>query len=542
MATFRITAPDGTKFKISAPDGATAEEAFAAFEEAQGQAATPQEAAATPSGPISAMGGKGAIASQSMAKALTDPTREQAEGYTPSAVPFLDPINSFAMSAIEGIPVAGPYLGDMVENLDAMTFGDTREKREAINAGDKAQFPDYALAGELAGTIGPLGALGTTAAGARVLGLTGSTLGRVGAGFGSSYALSAADQIARGEDPQKALLEAIIPGVAGAAFPIGEKAIVGILKAGGAKLAPSVEQLKDEASKLYDAARASGTEVNQSGTISLADEMFDLARQEGIISPTGRMTGGYPKITEAVKTFDDFATGGKMTVPQMQAVRRTLQDASGSIDAGERRIGKMMLEKFDDFIEKGVPELKDAAAIYRRAKKGELIETAIELAGARAGQFSGSGFENALRTEFRGLERQIIKGQLKGLSDDEIAAIKKVAEGGQVENVLRNVGRFAPTGVVSFAGSGGVPFLVGNAIGGPAMGATLAAATMGAGFAGRAGATAMQKGNADIASALMRRGGAATLSPSRQRALEVAKALGKLGGMTVPAALMGATQ
>lgn len=543
MTTFVLTSPTGQKFKVTGPDGSTPEQAMQVLLETQKADAAAQALEAPPAtdGPISPMGGRGAMAAQARVESTQNP-QPNAEGYSPSSVPFLDPINAFAMGAIDGLPIVGPFLGDQVEKLDALTFGNTREEREAINTGDKAQFPDYALAGELAGAILPVGALGATKIGAKLLGLTGKTLPRAAWGAGTSYGLSVADQLARGTDPNEALLGGILPAAAGAAFPLAEKAIGSVVRGFGQKTAPSVEQLKDDAGKIYDAARDSGVSVNQAGTITLADDMFDLARQEGIISPTGRMTGGYPKITEAVKTFDDFATGGSMSVPQMQSVRRTLQDAAGSLDAGERRIGKMMLDKFDDFIEKGVPELSDASQIYRRAKKGETIETAIELAASRAGQFSGSGFENALRTEFRNLERQIIKGQLKGLSQDEIDAISKVAKGGSIENALRYLGKFAPTGVVSFAGAGGIPFMVGNAVGGPALGAGLAAGTMGAGFAGRAGATALQRGNADVASALMRRGGPAILGTGQRGALDVAKALAQVGGVGVPAALIGMAQ
>jgi len=193
-----------------------------------------------------------------------------------------------------------------------------------------------------------------------------------------------------------------------------------------------------------------------------------------------------------------------MAPDQMQAVRRTFQAAAKSADGSERRLGTMMLKAFDDFVEPLAPQFKEANALYSRAMKGNLIDEAIELAGVRAGQFSGSGFENALRTEFRRLSRDIVKGRLKGLSADQVAMIRRVSDGGSIENLLRGVGKAAPTGIVSAGIGGGIPFLVGNAVGGPALGAAAGLGSMAAGAAGRSAATALQRRNAEIASGLMR--------------------------------------
>jgi len=177
------------------------------------------------------------------------------------------------------------------------------------------------------------------------------------------------------------------------------------------------------------------------------------------------------------------------------------------------------------FIKQNLPQLREANAIYHRAKKGELIDTAIELAGSRAGQFTGSGFENALRTEFRALDRQIIKGTLKGITAEEAAAIKRVANGGPMENIARWFGKFAPTGVVSTAATAGGLFAGANAFGGPVAGTIAAGTGVGAGLGGRAIATALQKRNAEIASALMRRGGAAVPSKSQQAIIAALSAM-----------------
>lgn len=261
------------------------------------------------------------------------------------------------------------------------------------------------------------------------------------------------------------------------------------------QVVPTVDELKAQAGALYDQARASGVVAPLQATQALNQTMTGIATAEGLITPAGRVNSSYPRIAGVLNTFEDFSAGA-MDIPQAQAVRKVLSDAAKSNEPGERRIATMMLEEFDRFLDPLAPDIATANAIYSRAKKGELIEQAIELAGSRAGQFSGSGFENALRTEFRGLERQIIRGQLRGLSQPEIEAITRVAQGGPIENALRMVGKLAPTGVVSMGMGGGVPFMIGNAFGGPAVGAAAGATTMGLGMGARAGATRMTSNNA----------------------------------------------
>lgn len=268
---------------------------------------------------------------------------------------------------------------------------------------------------------------------------------------------------------------------------------------------PTVEQLKAQASDKFDEAHKLGVTASQQQTQSLAADMRKIATDEGLISPTGRVSEAYPKAREALRMIDDYAQGA-MTVPQMQTARKTLADAAGSADGAERRMASIMLKQFDDFTAPLAPPLSDARGLYQRAKKAEQIETLSDLAASKAGQFSGSGYENALRTEYRGLERQIIKGQERGFSPEEVDAISKVAQGTRASNTFRNIGKLAPTGPVSFMASAGVPAIVGSAIGGPAVGAGAATLTSLAGYGARGIATKMGARNAELAELLMRNG------------------------------------
>jgi len=274
-------------------------------------------------------------------------------------------------------------------------------------------------------------------------------------------------------------------------------------RAGMAATTQSSDELKGLARGLYDDAERLGVTASQPQTQALAAQTRALAAREGAVSPTGRIASSLPAVKDAIRMADDYAKG-TMNPAQMQSVRTSFQGAAGSAVPNERRIGREMLEQFDNFVEPLAPQFKEANALYARAKRGDMIQEAIDLAGSRAGQFSGSGFENALRTEFRALERKIIKGQIKGLTPDQVNAISRVARGGAVENILRGIGKAAPTGVVSAGMAGGMPFLIGNALGGPVVGAAAGLGTLAAGTTGRAAATGMQRGNAAFANAIMR--------------------------------------
>lgn len=269
---------------------------------------------------------------------------------------------------------------------------------------------------------------------------------------------------------------------------------------------PTVDDLKTQAGNMYDLAERQGVTASQQQTQTLAQDFRQLARQEGLISPTGRVSDAYPRAAEALRMMDDYGTGA-MTPVQMQTVRDVLSDAVNATKGKERRIASMMLDRFDSFTAPLAPSLAQARGLYSRAMRGEQLETLRELAEANRSRFGASGVENALRNEYRALDRRVVKGQERGWSPAEAAAISRVNRGTFLTNALRNAGKLAPTGVVSLGVGGGVPFAVGNTVGGPVVGSALSAATMGTGFLARDAATRLGMRNAERAELIARNGG-----------------------------------
>jgi hypothetical protein len=455
----------------------------------------------------------------------------------------------------DGVTSAGESLGTWLGRAgETMTFGLLGDE---ANAAAYSALPGRSYGGELermreneAGmsTAGKVSADLTGAILPAALGLgavSGATslLGAIGRGltFGAGAGGTQGFMEGEGDASNRAVsgvVGAMLGGAIGGAVPaVG--ALVGRATGGQSAMRQlrdadvSIDDLKSQASALYDAARANGIVAQQPQTEALAAQVRGIATQEGLITPAGRIAESYPKLRDAINMVDDFAEGS-MDPTQMQAVRRTFQDAAASADKAERRIGSMMLKAFDDFVEPLAPEFREANKLYRRAMLGEMGETAQDLAETRASQFSGSGEENALRTEFRALDRQIVKDKLRGLTPDQEAAIARVNRGGVVENRLRDVGKLAPTGVVSASLGGGMPFLIGNAMGSPALGTALGLGAMGTGIAARTAATGMARRNAEIAQLLLRSQSGTMPKAARSAAQDVIEALlfGNLGRAT----------
>jgi hypothetical protein len=146
--------------------------------------------------------------------------------YTPSSVPWLDPISAFANSAVDAIPVIGPTLTKIGNSVDAGVNNllgypsETAADRADINTANAAQNPLLAGAGSVAGTVVPLVAAGATGVGAKLLGTSGNMLPRAAMGGFSGGLLQGADTIARGGNIGDAARNALIAMGAGAAAPL----------------------------------------------------------------------------------------------------------------------------------------------------------------------------------------------------------------------------------------------------------------------------------------------------------------------------------
>lgn len=275
--------------------------------------------------------------------------------------------------------------------------------------------------------------------------------------------------------------------------------------------APTIDTLRKEAKTAYSAAEDAGVLVSQPSFKVAVGEISDAATKAGIDKTI------HPSATAALKRLEEVA--GPQTIEKLDILRRVIKGAASSNSADERRIAGIMIDKLDDYMVslkpkdvsagnamEAVSHLNKARNLWSRFRKGETIQEAITRAENRAAQFSGSGMENALRTEFRAIAQN--PKRLRVFSKEEQDAIIKVARGGPLANAMRMLGKFAPRGVVSTALDVGL----GYSLGGPAG----VAAVAGLGETGRQTATALTKESARLALERALTGkGPVTLSPEQ---------------------------
>ena len=190
MPTFEVAIPDGKNYQIEAPDFETAVRALVGSK---------QQAAAAPASPISA----GDLVSSAL------------------DVPVLGPLARKADAAIRAAAAPLTNATGLIEKRPESTFGE--RYRNALASLDaplekfQSEHPIAAALSNIAGTAATAVPLGSTALGARALGMGATTLpAQMAAGAASGIGINAADAALRGND---IFAPAALGGALGAAIP-----------------------------------------------------------------------------------------------------------------------------------------------------------------------------------------------------------------------------------------------------------------------------------------------------------------------------------
>lgn len=229
---------------------------------------------------------------------------------------------------------------------------------------------------------------------------------------------------------------------------------------------PTIEELKTQASELYDLIDNSGTSISQESFQGAVTRITDEMAKSGV---RAKLT---PKTVAALDELAKDAAAGSLTLSKAEELRRVIKQGQKSSDAADVGASTRLLRKWDEFIETLGPKdligasntvetvqyLKSARSLWSRARKTEVVEDLIDRARVSLSQFSQSGFDNALRVQFRSLAKN--KKRLRIFTAEEQAAIRKVAMGGKLTNSFRNIGKLAPSGVVSGGFSAGLGFTI----------------------------------------------------------------------------------
>lgn len=283
---------------------------------------------------------------------------------------------------------------------------------------------------------------------------------------------------------------------------------VGSLRVARARRAaiPTRPQIKDAATAAYARAEQAGGMLPQSNLGGFVQQAEKMLVSEGFDRQLN------PNTYAAVTRFYDEATSPAIqghSAQGAEVLRRVLlnaekQAALGSQDA---MLAGKLVDEFDEFMDTqgmpATPEYAQARALWQTQRKAQDIEALFERARNQAGQFSVSGMENALRTQFKSLADN--PKRFGRFSADEKEAILRVVRGGPLQNTLRFFGKFFPNGTVPFIAAASAEAVL--------PGAGLAVATTGA--VGRGAAAALRNRSARQVDELVRSGAIPVMGPSR---------------------------
>ena len=285
----------------------------------------------------------------------------------------------------------------------------------------------------------------------------------------------------------------------GAVTTLGTGA-VGSVKRPQKEQALSTQALDRIATDRYNQLQQSGVQLKTDEFINSMDKIAKGLREEGYTPKA------YPKISGAIEELTSTTQPKDWT--ELQALRKMIRGGQKSVDPEERRIASILLDDYDNYL-MTVPkdsiaagDMKNAGQLwsearnaYSRMKKSEVFEDMLNEAKLDKSKFTQSGEENSLAKQLRQLAKNDKKMRL--FTKEEQDAIEQAAKGGNVQNMLKFFGRFAPTGVVPVGLSVGTTALA------PMIGIPL---TIGA--AGSRGlATNMRRGSVEDLANMMRYGG-----------------------------------
>lgn len=289
---------------------------------------------------------------------------------------------------------------------------------------------------------------------------------------------------------------------------------------------PVTKTLTPTAEKLKDLSQSAYRQAEEAGVVISNDSYGGLVRniRKEMVSPN---VGFNEKLLPKTAAVLDEVTAGlskpRLTLTDLEVLRRQARIAAGSTDAGEANAAHHIIDTIDEYVsglsqkdlawanhpdlsiskispEKATSALTDARSLWSRSMKADTIDWMAEKVKNRPATQS---YEAAMRGAFRPIANS--QRKMKMFSQEEQDAINKLVRGGDTENslsLLSGLMKGVKSGVMSM-GSG---YFVGNLVGGPAGGAVGAATAAGLGGAGHLGANALAAKHYNALSELVRRG------------------------------------
>ena len=271
-----------------------------------------------------------------------------------------------------------------------------------------------------------------------------------------------------------------------------------------AEAAPEIGELKKASRALYKEVDDTGAVIPKEKYDALVDSI-DIATKQG-----GLYKGNVPRAYKAMQSLKELK-GQDVPVSDLMIRRTTASHATKTVDQPEISLGTTIIDRIDNFMEKGADNLKvpegvdpntlskklvEARDKYGRAKRSETIQTAFKNA-----ELNDAGFDTGLRSELKSILKSRNKSRF--FSEDELKLMKDVREGGNLTKLAQLGGSFGFSGSpyhnISHVALGS---LIGNAVAGP-IGALSA---VGLGQLSKALAARMVRNSGEMFDAVIRAG------------------------------------
>jgi hypothetical protein len=258
------------------------------------------------------------------------------------------------------------------------------------------------------------------------------------------------------------------------------------------KYTPSEQALSNIADSAFQRAKTEGVEIDTNKFVTETQELV------GDLRSLGYDPRLHPTVAVAIETL----TNPKMPkdLAELKTIREFMKTAQKSDNSTESMLGTELKHRFDEYLatipkenlvggsKEGLRAWKEGQMAYTRLSKSQIFSDMMKRAEIDA---KNIGIEKSLSNQLDSLAKN--EKRMRIFTEAEKEMITEAAKGGNVQNLLRYMGKYSPTSpfaltLASSVGAGGGALL------GGAPAATVGATVLPAiGGAAKMGATQMRK-------------------------------------------------
>lgn len=238
-------------------------------------------------------------------------------------------------------------------------------------------------------------------------------------------------------------------GVSGA---VGQSAgsIAGRIATGKQPVPPTMQQVQTSAQRNYQKVADLGIKLNTTS----ANELVDKIRTR--LDAVDYLPENAPAVANTLKKYQSIIERGDVSFGDVEKMRGLANILLSDQDKNVRRLGKEVIGGIDDYvanlspknvtagsggIDQAVKTIAEARKDWRNLSRATTLQDILDTAEARALRPTASESE-LIRTGFINLAAN--KEKMRLFSENERNAIRAVANGGSLDNLLSLLARFNP--------------------------------------------------------------------------------------------------